>query len=74
MFDGSSGEVAVLEACEASLMSFGQDMIGDWEHGEVSREVTNIVQDIIVILDKDDDNKNVDHLLSVFETEICSFY
>ena len=43
-------------------MSFGQalDMIGDWEHGEVSREVINIDQDILVILDKEDDNKNVD--------------
>ena len=79
MFDGSSGEVAVLQACEASLISFGQDldMIGDWEHGEVSREVINIDQDILVILDKEDDNKNVDqwhHLLSVFGTEICGFY
>ena len=62
MFYGSSGEVAVLLACEASRMSFGQelDMIGDQEHGEVSREVINIDQDILVILDKEDDNKNVD--------------
>ena len=40
MFYGSSGEVAVFLACEASRMSFGQDldMIEDQEHGEVSRE------------------------------------
>ena len=62
MFYGSSGEVAVFLACEASRMSFGQDldMIGDREHGKVSREVMNIDQDILVILDKEDDNKNID--------------
>ena len=40
MFDGSSGEVALLLTYEASRMSFGQDfdMIEDQEHGEVSRE------------------------------------
>ena len=61
MFDGSSGEVAVLQACQASRMSFGQDldMIGDREHGKVSREVINIDQDILVILDKEDDNKTL---------------
>ena len=43
-------------------MSFGQNlnMIGDWEHGEVSREVINNNQDILVILDIEDDNKNFD--------------
>ena len=62
MFDGSSGEVAVLLACEASRMSFHQtsDMIEDREHGEVSREDIDIDQVILVILDKEDDNKNVD--------------
>ena len=59
-------------------MSFSQDldMIGDWEHGEVSRQVINNNQDVLAILDKEDDNKNVDywyHLLSVFGTEICGF-
>ena len=40
VFVGSSGEVAVLLACEASLMFFGQDLdiAEDQEHGEVSRE------------------------------------
>ena len=62
MFDGSSGEIAVLLAYEASCMSFGQDfdMIEDREHGEVSREDIDIDQVILVILDKEDDNKNVD--------------